>query len=383
MRRLVPLLAGFLAAVNPPAIQAQASAWVTRLGTDTVALEKFVRTKDRLEGDLVTMSPRVRMTHYLVRLDPTGAVTSYEISSKPAVEAPGSQPSLTGVVTFGGSGIEAVVRRGEKTDTTRLPATNVVPSAFLSWGLLGLATEAALRGGGDSGAVNQYSAGAPRVTPASVMKRGDSLAVDFFGSPIMVKTDRAGRIVGVNGSRTTVKVLGILVSDLDLAAAAEPFVARERSGHAAGVLSVRDTVRAAVGGADLTVDYGRPSKRGREIWGSVVPYDAVWRTGANAATQFTTSKPLDLGGLSLPAGSYTLWSVPTATGVTLIVNKQTGQWGTNYDPKQDLGRVEAKIDRLDQPVERFTISVVPSGDAGALQFEWDRLRYSVPFKVKG
>ena len=96
-------------------------------------------------------------------------------------------------------------------------------------------------------------------------------------------------------------------------------------------------MQAQIGNAMFTVDYGRPLMRGRKLLGDVVPYDRVWRTGANAATQFTTSVPIKLAGMQVPAGTYTLWTVPHTNGVDLIVNRQTGQWGTEYDGSRNLG----------------------------------------------
>jgi hypothetical protein len=104
----------------------------------------------------------------------------------------------------------------------------------------------------------------------------------------------------------------------------------------------------------------RSLRRGRTLLGDVISYDRVWRTGANAATQLTTSAPITLGGLSLPAGTYTLWTVPHLRGVDLIVNKQTGQWGTEYHRAQDLGTLPMKSDSVDPPVEKFTTSIEPS-----------------------
>src|SRR4029453_15710554 len=109
-------------------------------------------------------------------------------------------------------------------------------------------------------------------------------------------------------------------------------------------VSARHTARAAIGAATFSVDYGRPLARGRTLLGNVISYDRVWRTGANAATQFTTSAPIALAGLSLPAGTYTLWTAPHVRGVELIVNKQTGQWGTSYSRAQDLGTAAMKSD---------------------------------------
>src|SRR5687767_13625148 len=100
----------------------------------------------------------------------------------------------------------------------------------------------------------------------------------------------------------------------------------------------------------VTINYSAPSKRGRAVMGSLVPYGKVWRTGANAATTLTTTTDLMIGSLHVPAGKYTLFTIPGEREWTLIVNKQTGQWGTNYDQKQDLGRVKMTVKPLKAPV---------------------------------
>jgi hypothetical protein len=148
-------------------------------------------------------------------------------------------------------------------------------------------------------------------------------------------------------------------------------------------LSVRDTARATIGGATFSVDYGRPLARGRTLLGNVIAYDRVWRTGANAATQFTTSAPITLAGLSLPAGKYTLWTVPHVRGVDLIVNRQTGQWGTDYRRAQDLGTAPMESDTADPPVEKFTIAIEPA-DArhGTLVMTWGTFRWTAPIVVQ-
>jgi hypothetical protein len=148
-------------------------------------------------------------------------------------------------------------------------------------------------------------------------------------------------------------------------------------------LSVRDTTRATIGAAALSVDYGRPLARGRTLLGNVISYDRVWRTGANAATQLTTSAPITLAGLSLPAGTYTLWTVPHVSGVDLIVNRQTGQWGTEYRRAQDLGTVAMRSDSVDPAVEKFTIAIEPR-DArhGTLVMAWGTFRWTAPIVVQ-
>jgi Protein of unknown function (DUF2911) len=132
------------------------------------------------------------------------------------------------------------------------------------------------------------------------------------------------------------------------------------------------------------VDYGRPLARGRTLLGDVIAYDRVWRTGANAATQLTTSAAITLAGLSLPAGTYTLWTVPrTRGGADLIVNRQTGQWGTEYSRAQDLGAAPMKSDSMGTPVEQFTISIEPrDGRHGTLAMAWGTFRWTAPVVVQ-
>ena len=130
------------------------------------------------------------------------------------------------------------------------------------------------------------------------------------------------------------------------------------------------------------IDYGRPHKRGREIFGGVVPWDQVWRTGANAATGLTTDADLKVGGTVIPKGSYTLWSLPSKAGAKLIVNSQTGQWGTDYHADKDFARFDLATETLARPVETFTIAIDPAAGGGVLRLQWDRTQYSLPFSVE-
>jgi hypothetical protein len=198
-----------------------------------------------------------------------------------------------------------------------------------------------------------------------------------------VTVDSSGRMLTYSGMRSTYKVTVARTTVLpDIDSMAERFAAAERrTGQTQ--LSVRDTVRATIGRATFSVDYGRPLARGRTLLGNVISYDRVWRTGANAATQFTTSAPITLAGLSLPAGTYTLWTIPRVRGVELIVNRQTGQWGTQYGPAHDLGRARMTTGSVDPPVEQFAISIEPS-DArrGTLAMAWGTFRWTAPIELQ-
>jgi hypothetical protein len=114
----------------------------------------------------------------------------------------------------------------------------------------------------------------------------------------------------------------------------------------------------------------------------VVPWNRVWRLGANAATGFTTDRDLLMGGVVIPAGSYTLFMLAAPEGSKLIINRQTGQWGTAYDARQDLARIDLTSEQLAQTVEPLTILIEPQGDGGVFRVRWDRTQYAVPFKVR-
>jgi hypothetical protein len=206
---------------------------------------------------------------------------------------------------------------------------------------------------------------------------------DWLAGTGEVTVDSAGRMLTYSGKRSTYKVAVARTATLpDVEAIGGRFAAAERR-TGLSQLSVRDTARAAIGAATFSVDYGRPLRRGRTLLGDVISYDRVWRTGANAATQFTTSAPITLSDLSLPAGTYTLWTVPHVGRVDLIVNRQTGQWGTEYNRGQDLGTVPMTSDSVDPPVEKFTISIEPS-DArhGTLALAWGTFRWTAPIVVR-
>jgi len=136
--------------------------------------------------------------------------------------------------------------------------------------------------------------------------------------------------------------------------------------------------------------YGRPytkdpkSGEARKIWGGLVPYGKVWRTGADEATLLITQKPIMIGETTVPAGAYTLFTLPAEDGsAKLIINKQVGQWGVGpgaYDEKQDLARIDLKKEALEKPVDQFTMSVGknPSG-GGLIKLMWEDTQYSVAF----
>ena len=177
--------------------------------------------------------------------------------------------------------------------------------------------------------------------------------------------------------KTTLLVLPVLLLALT------PLSAQQKKA------SPRETVNASVDGAKISIAYGRPytkdPKTGepRKIWGGLVPFGKVWRTGADEATLLTTDKALEIGGTTIPAGTYSLFTIPEENGAKLIINKQTGQWGTRYDEQQDLARVDLKKNTASKPADQFTIAVAQNdGKGGELKLTWEDVTYLTAFSVK-
>jgi hypothetical protein len=149
--------------------------------------------------------------------------------------------------------------------------------------------------------------------------------------------------------------------------------------------SPRKAAEMTLNGKKISVDYGAPSVRERKIFGGLVPFNQVWRLGANKATHFTTEANLMFGKVEVPAGTYTLFTIPSESGWKLIINKTTGQWGIPYKPeyeKTELARLDMKVAKTSAPVEMMTISLAPAGKGGTLKVEWENTRATIDFTEK-
>ena len=152
---------------------------------------------------------------------------------------------------------------------------------------------------------------------------------------------------------------------------------------AQGYTSPAATTSVAIDGKTVRIDYHAPSMHGRKIFGGLVPYGKVWRAGANEATALHTDAELDLSGLKIPKGDYTLFVYLDPKQWKLVVNKQTGQWGLSYSGAQDLGRVAMNMSTPPAPVETWKITLSQAGPhAGKLRMEWENTVAEVPFTVR-
>lgn len=361
----------------PAVVGAQPASLVYRLGKDTAAVEQFTRTATSIAGDMVQRNgPAIARYRYAITLGKDGRPTAALLQRLNQDGSAAPAPSTTRFTITP----DSIVREVVFADSTQR-RTFAAKGAYVNWPtfvygpteLLALARARkqpvdSLPAVGSAG--NQGFTGFTALGGDSVRFRGGAYAM-------VLRYDTQQRLLSVDGSGTTNKVTATRGGAVDFEAIAKAM-------KPTGVLSLREDARAAFGpGGMVIVDYGRPQVRERSVWGGVlVPFDSVWRMGANDATHLFTTRPLTMGSLTLAPGMYTLWIQHTRSGTMLIVNKGTGQWGTQYDSTQDLGKVPMTLAPAPGFVETMTIAVKAQGTTrGSIELAWGDKVASVPFTV--
>ncbi len=365
-----------LAAVSAP-LGAQPASFVYRLGNDTAAVELFTRTATAINGEMVQRNgPAIARYRYTVALGKDGRPTAATIQRLNQDGAAAPAPSTTRFSITADSVIREIVfadstqRRAfaVKGGLVNFPTfiygpTEVLAMARQKKSLVD--SMPAVGGAGNLGFTGFVALG------------GDSVRLRGGAYAMVLRYDGQQRLLSVDGSGTTNKVMAQRGGAIDLDAVAKAM-------KPTGVLSLREDTRAAFGpGGMVVVDYGRPSVRERSVWGgTLVPFDSVWRAGANDATHLVTTRTLTMGSVALLPGMYTLWVQHTRAGTFLIVNKQTGQWGTQYDATQDLGKLPMTLADAPGFVEVMSMAVKAQGTTrGSLELAWGAKVASVAFTV--
>jgi hypothetical protein len=341
---LIPLLAGAPAA---SAQRADSVAVVVRFGTDTLALEQWVRTADRVEAVSVTRSPSTAVNRWAVRLDADGRVTHVVTDEcATAVQPAGAIPTAPG---FYAPQALALLQASRARDT--MVVVRMLAGA------------------------NVQEFRVRRIGPDLFELRNPSGAVT---ARARLATD--GRLIFLEAG-PSITVERVAWFDIDLWARA--FEARDARGAGFGPLSGRDTARVHSAGASITIDYGQPAARGRTVFGGVVPYGAVWRTGANDATQLIVDRAVRIGDVRVEPGTYSLYTVPGRDRWQLGINRGTGMGAAmSPDAAQDVGRATMSVRALPEHVERFTIVLEPAANGAVLRMRWETTEASVPIIVE-
>jgi DUF2911 family protein len=372
----------------------ETGAFVTTLGRDTVAIENVARTGNRVTGDILVRVPSTVRLHYQVDLRANGSVarSTYEADPTGATNMAGRRLTLdfdsdAVRTTIDSAGKSRQIVRPVPKGTMPLLMTGFGASygLYSSMGLYELLLQHTKPAANDTLIAPAIDLASGRISKRKFIARtATQIDVDYFGILwTHLTVDARGHIIAADARGTTEKTVTQRVESADIAALAKSFTAADRAGKGMGEASPNVIAKGTIGGQPVVVSYGSPRRRGRTILGAVVLYDRVWRTGANEATVLTFDKDMTIGGAPVPAGAYSLWTIPKADGtVQLIINRQHGQWGTDYDPAQDLVRVPMKSSTAPSPQENFAIDVSGAGATGELRMSWDTFVWRVPIAAK-
>ncbi len=364
-----------LSLIAAPTLGAQTASLVYRLGKDTVA----TRTATSMRGEMVQRSgPAVVRIQYDVSVGKDGRPTTATLHRMQGDGTPvPNAPSEFRIRIYPDSAVRDIVFP-DSVQHRAFPATGaLINFPVFVYGPMELLAQAR----GTKGVLDSLPALGPTGNlgfAGLASAGGDTLRL--MGAPyaMRLRFDANNRLLLVDGSFTTNKAVATRgPGGIDIASIASGM-------KPTGVLSVRDLARASFGpGGMVLIDYGRPHVRERSVWGgTLVPFDSVWRAGANDATHLFTTRALTMGSLTIPPGMYTLWVQHTHDGTFLIVNKQVGQWGTQYDGSFDLGRVPMPLTAAPTFVEELSITLrALGGNRGSLELAWGPSVGTVPFTV--
>lgn len=382
---LFVIISAFLTGCDQPPVSLEESEdyvyFVTRLGTDTLAIERYKRQEDHVIAHVVLRSPKTALLGYDLKLDDQGGMANL-LGYRPADTEFNAIGSLvTQTVKFSADTLinGVMAANGNERKFTMSRESGTLPFIDMVHWPFELAFQQAAQSPNDSIAQNLLTG--RRISDFIIHKMSsDSLTFRHPSRGVMgVKTNSNGDLIKLDAALTTRKLVVTRTRNLDFETIAKDFLERDKNGSPFGSLSGAITQDFSFKGADFSVQYGSPQKRGREIFGGIVSWGVRWRTGANRATHFKTSKDLTIGSMKVPTGEYTLFTIPEPDGGTLIINKQTGQNGRSYDASRDLGRVPMNLGTQGEVTEGFTISVEETSVGGVLKLIWDQSVFSVDF----
>jgi len=372
----VALLAGFspdfpAAAAQTSQASRQALRFVTLLGRDTIAVEEALWAGDSLRGVILVQEPEIIRYEYVLRAAPTGGlaavrVTEYVIGSEGWRERRSATLSAFGDSVLIQLSPDAVERRV----LARAALLSLPGSGALLW----FAAQRFDALGADSVSIPWIApVGGPGGRFIARRTQARSLEYRLSGGFSQLRRGADGAITGIDARATTLKI-EVLPAQAGVMEETQVRWSRMRGGS----LSPRDTVRARIGSADVWIDYGRPSVRGRDVFARGVLGDSVWRTGANAATQLRISQPINFASGTIPAGTYSLFTRITTERAELIVNSRSGIWGTQYSSATDLLRVPMQRARAEF-IEQFRIAVDTVN--AAIVLRWADQEFRAPFRI--
>ncbi|AHM60905.1 hypothetical protein D770_13255 [Flammeovirgaceae bacterium 311] len=368
--------------------QPYTASFIGRMGTDTVLVETYTMVNNHLYGKAFIRVPEDYIGEFSVHFYPDGSIREFNVAAM--------DPFISSVPFKATSGdFEYRLNMNCKNDTCTFynsmkgkPTEIVISHAvskvdfvggwvpfisLMEWNSMRLAksgkTSLPLK-------MINHNIGVYDIGVQALAK--DSIA---FGGPFLeytqIKTDPDGKILETNGIGTPWNYYVSRHEPINI----DLLAARMAKTPGIGIPSPTETFRSVVHNNKIEVSYGRPYKRGRKIFGGVVPYDSVWRTGANLPTKLTLEKNIRIGKTLIPKGQYSLYTIPRQNEWLLIFNTDLNRWPTDPDRQKDFAQVVLPVTKLGTPIEQFSIEVQETKKGGILVFQWDDTMAYADFKV--
>jgi hypothetical protein len=254
--------------------------------------------------------------------------------------------------------------------------------------------------------INPYYFYYPLIANYAPKKSGDSISSHIFafdkGFPFIIKRinkttltassatrgvytlylNKNGKVVSIDAIGTSSNLRGTVVPNLNMDSVINAYRMRDQQYGAVADLNKTDSIQSTIGSTVIKINYSRPSMRGRVIFGRVVPWNHFWRTGANAATKITLSGPIFFNNKELPAGEYSIFTMPTEHDWTIMFNKEANIWGLLYNPSNDVLRIPMQVVQLKEPVQLMTIEIAPIEKGGVINIMWENTKVFVEFTTQ-
>jgi len=379
---LLPLSCSFLARAQEP--HNKKGCLIYTLGKDTTAIGNYELNGYNFSLTVADLTEAVTVSKLKGTFFPNGELQSVEGNMYKPI--PGKEPQLlsTYKLYYDSNSTFIEIRRNNTVIKRKYPAKIMVANSLGGYTLVympALLVNFAPGKNGDSLLSHHIVFNSAR--DFIIRKTGDG---NFsIGSSVMgiftLSLDKKDNLRSVDGIGTSWNIKGTVVPLLNMDSVITSNLTKDQVNPHIAITNRLDSVQMTSGGAAIKIRYSRPSVRGRVIFGEVVPYDRCWRTGADAATKLTLSQPIYFNGKELPAGEYSIFTMPSKNGWTIMFNKQPNIWGTEYKAENDVLRVPMSVEVLQERVELLTIEVVQADKGGRIEVSWEKLKVSVPFNT--
>lgn len=359
---------------------------IYKLGTDTTTLQYFEFNNGKFVTTILSLNGQVTKLEGTGELDNKGAINTVRSKTYRLDNTEKWALVSEGLHEYkGDSSIYTSSKNGEVVIRRTIPAKGIVsnvadPCSFFMFPYMSFFAPEVVS---DTSKHCQLVFGSCRPYYLTRISKNEIHAGSGVMGNIKLFPDKNNKLVKADAVGSSLNFIATVERERKNYLSLIDAVAKHKNSNASYASSTkRDTTVLTVNGSNIEIDYWRPQRRNREIFGKVVPWNRIWRTGANNATQLRTETNLQFGENKLQSGKYSIWTFPTEQGWQLIINKNAAVWGTEYNASADLFKVPLTVEKVNMPVDTLTISLKEEGkNVGRLLIEWEYYRAWIDFKT--